>query len=76
MPSGKAPRVARDGFTVAERDAWLDEQVADLRFDYDKAVVVRESAQDHLRTLFVQCELARSLNASVRQGYEMAGAVG
>ena len=76
MPSGKAPRVARDGFTVAERDAWLDEQVADLRFDYDKAVVVRESAQDHLRTLFVQCELVRSLGTSVRQSYELAGTTG
>jgi len=34
MLSGKAPRVARDGFTAAERDAWVGEQVADLQFDY------------------------------------------
>jgi hypothetical protein len=76
MLSGKAPRVSRDGATVAERDAWTDDQVADLRFDYDKAFVVRESAQDHLRVLLVQSDIVRSLGASVRQAFELAGTTG
>jgi hypothetical protein len=74
--SGKAPKVARGGFTTAERDAWVDSEVADLQFAYDRAVVARESAQDHLRVLRDQAEIVRSLGASVRQAYELAGTVG
>ena len=71
--SEKSPKVTRGGYTTAERDAWVDEQVTDLRFKYDRAVVTRESAQDHLRVLRDQAEIVRSLGASVRQAYEMAG---
>lgn len=71
--SGQAPKVARGGFTTAERDAWVDDKVSDLQFAYDKAVIARESAQDHLRVLRDQAEIVRSLGASVRQAYEMAG---
>jgi len=74
--SGKAPKVARGGYTTAERDAWVDSEVADLQFAYDRAVVARESAQDHLRVLRDQAEIVRSLGASVRQAYEMAGTAG
>jgi hypothetical protein len=35
--------------------------------------VTRESAQDHLRVLRDQAEIVRSLGASVRQAYELAG---
>lgn len=70
---GDAPKVARGGITTAERDAWVDDKVEDARFAYDKAVVVRESAQDHLRTLRDQAECVRSLGASVRLAYDMAG---
>jgi hypothetical protein len=76
MLSGKAPRVARDSATVAERDAWISEQVSDLEFAAAKATVVRESAHDHLRTLFVQCELIRSLAASVRAAFEISDVSG
>jgi multidrug efflux pump subunit AcrA (membrane-fusion protein) len=71
--SEKSPKVTRGGYTTAERDAWVDEQVADLRFKYDRAIVTRESAQDHLRVLRDQAEIVRSLGASVRQAYELAG---
>jgi len=71
--SEKSPKVTRGGYTTAERDAWVDEEVADLAFAYDKAVVVREAAADHLRTLRDQAEIARTLAASVRQAYELAG---
>ena len=71
--SGEAPKVARGGFTTAERDAWVDDKTDDARFAYDKATVIRESAQDHLRTLRDQAECVRSLGASVRLSYELAG---
>jgi hypothetical protein len=71
--SEKSPKVTRGGYTSAERDAWVDLQVEDLKFAADKATVVREAAQDHLRTLLAQAEIVRSLGASVRQAYELAG---
>ena len=71
--SGQAPKVTRGGFTTAERDAWVDDKVDSHQFIYDKAVITRESAQDHLRVLRDQAEVVRSLGASVRQAYELAG---
>lgn len=71
--SEKSPKVTRGGYTSAERDAWVDLQVEELKFAADKATVVREAAQDHLRTLLAQAEIVRSLGASVRQAYELAG---
>jgi hypothetical protein len=71
--SEKSPKVTRGGYTVAEQSAWVDEQCADLKFAADKATVVREAAQDRLRVLLAQAEIARSLNASVRQAYSLAG---
>jgi hypothetical protein len=71
--SDKSPKVTRGGYTTADRDAWVDNEVGDLRFGYDKATVTREAAQDHLRVLMAQAEIVRSLGASVRQAYEMAG---
>lgn len=74
--SDKSPKVIRGGYTVAEQSAWVDEQCADLKFAADKATVVREAAQDRLRVLLAQAEIVRSLGASVRTGYELAGTTG
>jgi len=74
--SDKSPKVTRGGYTVAEQAAWVDEQCAALRFAADKATVGREAAQDRLRVLLAQGEIVRSLGASVRQAYEMAGTTG
>lgn len=71
--SEKSPKVTRGGYTVAEQSAWVDDQCADLKLKSDKATVVREAAQDHLRVLLAQAEIVRSLGASVRQAYELAG---
>ena len=71
--SEKSPKVTRGGYTVAEQSAWVDAQCADLKLKSDKATVVREAAQDHLRVLLAQAEIVRSLGASVRQAYELAG---
>lgn len=72
--SEKSPKVTRGGYTTAERDAWVDDQCSDLKFAADKATVVREAAVDRLRVLLAQAEIVRSLGASVRQAYELAGA--
>jgi predicted nucleotidyltransferase len=74
--SEKSPMVTRGGYTVAEQQAWVDEQCADLKSAMDKAVVVREAAQDHLRLTLAQAEIVRSLGASVRAAYSMAGVDG
>jgi hypothetical protein len=71
--SEKSPKVTRGGYTVAEQSAWVDEQCADLKLSADRATVVREAAQDRLRVLLAQAEIVRSLGASVRQAYELAG---
>jgi hypothetical protein len=71
--SEKSPKVSRGGYTTMYVTAWVEEQCADLKFAADKATVVREAAQDRLRTLLAQAEIVRSLGASVRQAYEMAG---
>jgi hypothetical protein len=74
--SEKSPKVTRGGYTVAEQSAWVDDQCEDLKFAADKATVVREAAQDRLRVLLAQAEIVRSLGASVRQAYELAGTPG
>jgi hypothetical protein len=72
--SEKSPKVTRGGYTVAEQTAWVEEECADLKLKSDRATVIREAAQDKLRVLLAQAEIVRSLGASVRQAYEMAGA--
>ena len=72
--SEKSPKVTRGGYTVAEQAAWVEGECADLKFDADKATVIREAAQDRLRVLLAQAEIVRSLGASVRQAFDMAGA--
>lgn len=67
------PKVTRDGFTAAERDAWVEDKIEEQQRAYDVAVAARESAQDHLRVLRDQAEIVRSLGVSVRQAYELAG---
>lgn len=67
------PKVERGGYTVAYVEDWIAERVANVEEDYDLAVARREAAQDHLRTLRTQVDIVRTLGASVRQAYEMAG---
>lgn len=71
--SDDCPKVTRGGMTTTERDAYVDDQVKTARWHYDLATVRREAAQDHLRVVRDQAEIVRSLGASVRQAYEMAG---
>lgn len=71
--SSECPKVARGGYTTAERDAWVDEQCAPVREAYELAEVKRRAAEDHLRTLFQQGTLAATLSKSVGQAYALSG---
>lgn len=71
--SGECPKVARGGYTTADRDAWVDEQCAQVREAYELAEVARKAAEEHLRTLYQQGTLAATLAKSVGQAYAGAG---
>jgi hypothetical protein len=70
--SEACPVPLRGGFTVGQRDAWIDAQVADEHDAHDRATTMRETALDALRTAQAIAELAQSLNASVRLAYSQA----
>jgi hypothetical protein len=74
--SGDCPKVTRGGYTTAERDAWVEEQVADLEKAFDLAEVKRKTAEDHLRTVRDQAVVVATLAKSVNTAYQMAGAHG
>ncbi len=68
-----APTVERNGYTVAERDAWVALRCREQWEAFRYATAKREAAQDHLRTVRDVTEVLRSLGASVRTAYEGAG---
>lgn len=68
------PHVSRGIATVADRDAWVDEHVMDEWVAYRIATTAREVAQDNLRVTLAVAETMRSLGASVRSAYSVAGA--
>lgn len=67
------PKPARGGYTVADRETWIDDRCADLREAYELAEVARHSAEDHLRTLRDQGVIVAALAKSVNLAYSMAG---
>lgn len=73
--SPECPTVGRASgdSTVAVRDAWVGERTVREWEAYRRAEVVREAAQDHLRTTRDVIEVLRSLGASVRTAYDVAG---
>lgn len=72
--SPDCPKVTRGGYTVADRDAWVDQQCMNTWAAMKVATTAREVAQDNLRVILAVAETVRSLGASVRQAYSMAGA--
>ena len=72
--SGACPKVTRGGHTVADRDSWIDAQVSVEWEALRRAETAREIAVDHLRAVLAVAETVRSLGASVRTAYAMAGA--
>lgn len=71
--SDDCPKVTRGGFTTAERDAWVAEQVVGLEQAFDLAEATRKAAEDHLRVVRDQAMIVMSLGKSVNAAYSMAG---
>lgn len=67
------PHVSRGGHTVADRDAWVERKVMDEWAHARVATTAREVAQDNLRVVLAVSETVRSLGASVRSAYSLAG---
>lgn len=67
------PRVERGGFTVAERDAWVDDQAADEHQAFMVAEAKRKAARDHLDMLIGQSMTVMALNKSVQGEVNMSG---
>lgn len=72
--SPECPPVRRDGYTAAERDAWVAQQVEEPYAVYKRAKTRREAAEDHNRTVREIASAVQSLGATVRSTYQMAGA--
>lgn len=67
------PQPKRGEVTVGDRDAWVARQVMDDWEAAEIATTVREVAQDNLRVILAKAETYRSLGASVRTAYSLAG---
>lgn len=68
------PQPKRGEVTVGDRDAWIARVVMDEWQAMKVATTAREVAQDNLRVVLAVAETVRSLGASVRTAYSLAGA--
>lgn len=68
------PKPTRGGFTVADRDAFIEKATAEQRESYELATSAKEAAQDHLRTLNAQSVVMSALAKNVQQTYAVVGA--
>lgn len=74
--SPNAPIIGRgeNKVTAAERDAWVESQCEAEQQTYEIAVVRREAAADHLRTLRDQAMLVTALAKSIQISMGLVGA--
>lgn len=68
------PKPSRGGFTVADRDAFIEKATAQERQDYELVTATKEAAQDHLRTLNSQSVVLSALAKNVQQTFAVIGA--
>lgn len=73
MLSADCPKVGRGSATVADRDCWVDEQVAADRERFELAQVSTQAAKDHVSTLQSQAVVIASLSKLVQQVHGVAG---
>lgn len=71
--SPDCPKVRRDHCTVAERDAWVEQQCADEELAYELAKAARQAASDHLNTLRAQVSAQQTVTKSVGDYYQGTG---
>lgn len=68
------PVPTRGGFTVADREAFIETATAEERQEYELATSAKEAAQDHLRTLNSQSVVIAALAKNVQQTFSVIGA--
>lgn len=73
MLSAECPKVRRDHCTVAERDAWVEEQCSDEELAHELAKAARQAASDHLNTLRAQVSAQQSIARSVGDSFRADG---
>lgn len=71
--SADCPKVRRDECTVAERDAWVEDQCADEAQACEIAKAARQAAYDRLQTLRAQMSAQQSITKSVVESYRGTG---
>ncbi|MFI5891962.1 hypothetical protein ACIA5D_17815 [Actinoplanes sp. NPDC051513] len=68
------PKPARGGHTVADRDAFIEQQTTADRERYELAQAATSAARDHLRTLNAQSVVMSALAKNVQQTFSVVGA--
>ena len=71
--SDECPKVSRGGYTVTERDAWVEDKCSEWWEHYRLAQTRCHAAQDHVRTVRDVTSSVQSIASLVRQAYSMAG---
>jgi len=66
------PKRGENGVTVADRDVYVDQQVAVERRAADAAEAYRKSAEDHLRVVRDQASVVQSMSALMRAEMQLA----
>lgn len=67
------PKRGENGVTVADRDAWVDTEVATERRKAEGAEAYRKSAEDHMRVVRDQASVVQSMSALMRAELSLAG---
>lgn len=75
-PDCPRPKRGENGVTVADRDAWVDQQVAAERLAALVAEATRKAAEDHLRVTRDQASTVQSMSALMRAEMSLAGTPG
>ena len=71
--SAECPKPTRGGFTVADREVWVDDACAGEQRAYDIATARREAARDHMQTVRDQAMTVMALLRSVSTAYALSG---
>ena len=70
------PKRGENGVTVADRDAWVDLEVADRRLAAEAAEAVRKAAEDHMRVVRDQASTVQSMSALMRTEMQLTSTPG
>lgn len=67
------PKRGENGVTVAGRDAWVEQQVQEERFNAKVAEATRKAAEDRLRVVRDQASIVQSLAGLMKAEMSLSG---